>query len=294
MQGQYKIFVDGELLYIKNIITAEGRLAAINAIAGKRTGFAESIVVGIGSTAATADDKTLEFLVAGSSISTIITDPVNERIYFKSVLPAGDQYKIYELGCYSSGINAALQTGVSTGVLLNNFNGATTWTDVSGTHTLSAVNSRLDSDSIEYAITASGTVKGYATSAIDLSSLPDSTEFSLAYYVNNLADLIIRFKTDDTNYYSYNGLVVSNGYKIDKFLKSDFSATGSPNWASIVAIEIEATATGSPGTISLDGLRYDIVQAAGSGLVSRAVLSSPMEKLSGITMDIEYVLELDI
>jgi len=90
-----------------NVITNPGRLGILNAIAGKRLGFAESLVVGIGRTTATVDDESLVFEVAKCDINTAIVDPVNEKIYFKGVLPINDQYEVHELGCYPSSSLAA-------------------------------------------------------------------------------------------------------------------------------------------------------------------------------------------
>lgn len=294
MQGTYKIFCNGNLIQKDNVITNIGRITALNAIAGKRKGFAESIVVGIGNTSALATNKKLDFLVSGADISTIITDPVNEKVYFKAVLPVGDQYEVYELGCYTSRFNSSAQSGANQGALLNNFNSSTPWISTVGSHTISSTNSRLDADSIQYSLSSSSTGTGYVSTSLDLSDLPADTIFSLAYYTNNIADVVLRFKNDSSNYYTYDAASVTNGYHISEFLKSSFVATGTPTWNNITQIELSATATGSAGTFSIDGLRYDIPNNNENGLLSRAVLSSPIQKMSGLTMDIEYVLELNI
>ncbi len=294
MQGQYNIYLNDKIVYQKNIITSAGRLGALNAIAGKRNSFIESIVVGIGDTVATENDSDLVFEVGGANVGTVIVDPVNEKIYFKSVLPIGDQYEVHELGCYPTSITTAQNINTQASSLLLNFNSQTRWFDTQGTSTRETTNNRLDVDSIQYSMSASQTVKGYAGVNLDLSLLAENTEFSLAYYSNNLSDLIIRFKNDDSNYYSYDGLTISNGYNISQFLKSNFVSTGTPSWSSINSIAIEATATASPGTISLDGLRYSLSNGIENNLLTRAVLDTPIVKLAGITMDVEYVLSLDL
>jgi len=294
VQGLYKILCDGIIVHKKNVITDIGRITTLNAIAGKIKGFAESIVVGIGNTSASTSDKKLDFLVSGADISTIITDPVNEKLYFKAVLPVVDQYEVHELGCYTSRFNSAAQSGANQGALLNNFNSSTPWISTSGSHTVSGSNSRLDADSIQYILSASATGTGYVATSLDLINLPADTIFSLAYYVTGISDVILRFKNDDSNYYTYDGVSVTNGYQIAEFLKSDFVSTGSPAWNGITQIELSAIAGGSGGTFSVDGLRYDIPNNNENGLLSRAVLSSPIQKMSGLTMDIEYVLELDL
>jgi hypothetical protein len=292
MLGTYKICVDEKQVYQRNIITNSGRLAILNSLYGLQTGFAESIVVGIGTTAATVNDTSLVFEVGGSDVAMRIIDPVNEKLYLKGVLPASDHYEVNELGCSKTNLITAQQQGSQRGALLINFNSFTPWIDLNGTHSIVTTNSKLGVDSISYSITASATVDGYVTTGLDLSLLKNNTIFSFAYFASNLADLKIRMKTDDSNYYEYDGLSVTNGYRIDSFARSSFVATGTPDWANITSIAIFATATGSAGTLTMDGLRYDTPSGIDNGLLSRAVLSSPIIKANGVTMDIEYILEL--
>lgn len=269
-------------------------MGILNAIAGRRLGFVESIVVGIGETVASITDESLVFEVSGADMTTAIVDPVNEKVYFKTVLPIDDQYIVYEIGCFPNKILAARSAGSISSALLINFNSQTRWYDTTGSHTLGTTNNRLDVNSIQYSISGSATAKGYALVDLDLSYLPDETQFSFAYYASNLSDLIIRFKTDDSNYYSYNSLSVTNGYHISPFAKADFSTTGTPSWNDINSVEVEAIATASPGVVSLDGLRYDLTTGVNNDLLSRAVLTTPVVKMAGVTMDIEYVLDLDL
>lgn len=292
MLGTYKIYANGTEVYQRNIITNSGRLAVLNSLYGVQTGFAESIVVGIGATAATINDTSLEFAVGGSDIQMKIIDPINEKLYLKGVLPAGDHYEVRELGCSKTNLVTAQQQGAQRGALIINFNSLIPWVDVDGTHTFVTTNSRLSVDSLNYSITASGTVEGYMLTGFDLSLLKSSVVFSLAYYASNLADLSIKMNTDNSNYYQYDGLAVSTGYHIDPFMKSDFVATGTPDWSNITSVSVSATATGSTGTLTLDGLRHDTPSGIDDGLLSRAVLDTPILKANGVTMDIEYILEL--
>lgn len=294
MRGMYNIYSDGKKISHGNVITNAGRLGILNTLAGKRNGFAESICVGIGNTAATINDEALVFQVSGADMTTSIIDPINEKIYFKAVLPINDQYVVYEIGCFPNNFLASQSIDTTSSSLLINFSNLTRWEDVDGEYTLESTNNRFDINSIQYDIVATETAKGYALVDLDLSYLPEETKFSFAYYSSELSDFIVRFKTDDSNYFSYNGLTVSNGYQIASFLKSDFTLTGSPLWSDINYVEIEAIAGASPGVISLDALRYDVLSGENNELLSRAVLATPVSKLAGITMDIEYVLDLDV
>lgn len=294
MQGLYRIHVGDQTYEYKNLITDSGKLALLKAIAGKRTGWASSIVVGIGSAAATSADQSLQFTVSGAELNLAIVDPVNEKVFFKTSLPAVDDYSFYELGCHAGNFTTAQRSVETGGTLLMVFLTTAPWIDEIGTFVADTVHNRMGADSISYNILASATAKGGLNVVNDFSQLPASTKFKLAYYTSNISDLILRLKTDASNYYSCNTWTVTNGYNIDSAAKSDFVATGSPDWANIRFLEIEAIATGSAGVVSLDAFRYDLVGTSNEGLLSRVVISPAAVKSPGLPMDVEYELDLDI
>ncbi len=292
MLGTYKIYKNGKLVECKNLITDSGNLGLLRVIAGQRKGWAAAIVGGIGNTAATTSDKQLEYPVTLGDISTTILDPVNNKIYFKASLPVQDECVIYELGCYASNITSTQTSESGGGIPLVTFTTDLLWIDVDGTSTADTTNNRVGKDSIQYVIGVSGTAKGYSSFVNDLSSLTLDTKFKLAYYTTGITDFILRFKVDDTNYYESDTWAVTNGYHIDVVEKSAFTATGTPAWSDIAFVEIEATAGGSGGSVSIDALRYDLTITDEGPLLSRVVLVTPTEKLPGVGLDLEYVLEI--
>jgi hypothetical protein len=292
MQGLYRVKNGGEVSEYRNVITDTGQLGILRAISGQRQGWAESIVAGIGSTTATSTDTELEFLYSGGDISATIVDPVNEKLYFKSSLPLQDEFTIYELGCYSSNTLSTQSSESGGGVLMVLFTSNIPWIDTDGTHSTTTSNNRIGPDSISYTITASDTAAGYLTYITDMSFIPVNSTFKFAYNVSGMADLITRFKVDDTNYYEYNGWSITNGYHIGSAQKSDFVSTGSPSWDKIQSLEVSMVASGSGGTVSLDGIRYELPLSDESHLLSRVVLTTPQTKLPGVPLDIEYLLEL--
>ncbi len=291
MQGLYSIYQNGLLIsQHKNIITTQGKNRVRQILAGKATGFASSILVGVGSTTPTVNDALLEFAVEGATILNTMVDDVNNKIFFKTSLPVDKQYKIYELGCFASDGNTAKQFHQNS--LIVTFGELTTWTDSSGTHSLNSTNTRVGASSIRYSLSASAIGRGSTSFQIGMDQLPPYTQFKIAYFANNIADVKIRFKTTSTDYYE--GTIVpgtNNAYNISSVLKSAFVATGSPSWSTITIIEVQATATGSAGTIDLDSIRYDVATTADSLLLSRALPASPVIKPAGSTMDVEYLLE---
>jgi len=293
MRGTYRITTPDGVYEFQNIITTAGRASILNAIAGKSIGFASSLMAGIGSTAATENDTALEFAVGGNNINAVISDLVNEKIYFKATLPAADNYTIYELGCFSTNYIGAQNASGAGSLILTTFGENTAWIDDVGVSALSSLNNRIGVSSLAY--TGFSSAKGHMTFGQDLSSLPDNATFDLAYYANALSDLIVRFKVDDSNYFQCDTWSVANGYHIEKKTKASFVATGTPSWDTLTSLEIEAS--GTAASLALDALRYTIPvvsEAIDSTLLSRVVLDTPQQKLAGISMDVEYMLELNI
>lgn len=291
MQGQYSIYCDGRLIErFTNVITTQGKNRIRQILAGKTTGFASSILVGAGAETPTVNDVALNFAIEGATILNTMVDDVNNKVYFKTSLPVDKQYKIYELGCFAADSLTAKQFQQNS--LMFTFGEATNWTDSSGIHSLNSTNTRVGTTSIRYSLLAAGVGRGSAPFPVDLGQLPSTTQFKLAYFANNIANIKVRFKNDASNYYEGTILpATNNAYNISSVAKSAFTTTGSPNWSTIATLEIQATATASAGTIDLDAIRYDVATTADSLLLSRALPATPVLKPAGSTMDIEYVLE---
>jgi len=291
VQGLYSIYYNGSIVsQFRNVITDQGKNRIRQILAGKTSGFASSVLVGLGATTPASSDTSLDFAIEGVNILNTMVDDVSNRIYFKTSLPVDKQYKIYELGCYAADSSTAKQ--YQPGSLIVTFGEVTNWTDTSGTHTLNSTNTRIGMSSIRYSLLAAAVGRGSSPFQNDLSQLPLNTNFKLAYFSNNIDNIKIRFKTGNADYYEVTVTPsVNNSYNISSVMKSSFAATGAPDWAQITSIEIQATATGSAGTIDLDSMRYDIATASDSLLLSRALPSSPVLKPAGSTMDIEYLLE---
>lgn len=293
MQGTYKLTTEDGIVVAKNIITTAGKASILNAIAGKSIGFATSLVAGIGTSTATVNDTQLQYAVGGNDINAVIADLVNEKLYFKATLPSADNYEIRELGCFSTNYTGAQNSFGAGSIALLVFGENTPWIDDIGSSTLANTNNRIGTSSIQYASFSSA--KGHTAFFQDLSIIPDNSTFDLAYYVNGVSDLIIRFKFDDSNYFECAAWPVTNGYNIAKIAKSTFTVTGTPSWDNLTALEVEAT--GTTATLSLDAIRYTVPvvsEAINSSLLSRVVLDTPQQKLAGVSMDVEYMLELNI
>lgn len=143
----------------------------------------------------------------------------------------------------------------------------------------------------------------FATGYLDISGYSVNDTISLAFKKvdTNSSKIRIKFYSSDTDYF-YGDISVSSlsvGDHIKEISMSDIfnNASGTPDSLSIsyIGVEIYRTSTSSNAVIHMDGLRIndeDTFDAA-YGMISRSILSVPIEKFAGRPIDIEYKLDLE-
>jgi hypothetical protein len=146
--------------------------------------------------------------------------------------------------------------------------------------------------------------KEYKTNiqAMDLSGYSVNDTLKLAYLKNdtNLQNIIIRFYSSPADYYYVTVTPeTGTGYKLstDITLNNLFSNSSTANVdpANINQIGIIITpASGQSTSVGLDGLRINDEDTfdPNFGLISRSVLPTPLVKLAGRQVDVEYRLDL--
>jgi hypothetical protein len=272
------------------MITNAGRKAIIDYMAGYNPSLAGAILLGIGNTAPSLTDGSLQFEVFRVPVDTISADYANNAVVFKGQVPADQEFVVYE-----AGIQTLYQSGVDFGSLsLLNFNNYELWS----VGTFDSTNSRLG-QALRVTAAASTTATASLSGIFyDLSGYSAADQFTFVYRANNpfVSNLILRLKTDATNYYSASfGSPASGVYTLSTFNKGAMTATGSPNWSNITQVDILVTATaGGTAGIDLDGLRIEDRDSVREGnvLVSRSVLGTPITKTLNIPLDVEYAITL--
>lgn len=292
MRGKYTFKQNGVVVgESENLITTAGRKAIIDYMAGYNQSLAGAILLGIGTTAANVADKALALEVHRVPVDLSSADYANNAVVFKGKVSAEKEFTVYEAGIqtlYGSG-------GQSESQLLLDFNADT---DLWSVGTFSATNSRLGQALNVTATASTTTTTSLSGIFYDLTPYSDSDQFLFAYRANNafVSTLVIRFKVDASNYYSYSIAAPSSGvYTITSFNKSAVSTTGTPSWANINSVDILVTATaGGTASIDLDALRIEDRDSVREDnvLVSRSVLGSPVVKTLNIPLDVEYSITL--
>lgn len=281
------------------MITTNGKLHIKRYLAQFVPSIAQSIAFGVGDLAESVDHVKLQFETERADITLISYDFVNNKLIYKASVPEEFSGKIYEAAIYSMSSNSA--AGEFGSRILTTFDSATeVWVDAtSGTAaTFNSTNTRIGVDSMRHTPSLStsktDTMRDVVT---DLSGYSSADKFVLAYNVgnSNTSDIIIRFLTDTSNYYSVSLGTQTSGYKITEATKGSATATGTPDWGNITEIRIVTTSgAGGASSVDYDGLRIEDMDTMNSDyvMVSREVLASPYTKQDGRTQEIEFSLDV--
>lgn len=333
MRGTYNFYRDGRQVgSAQNVVTWEGKRTILRYLAGLNDGYAGTIAVGISNTPALITNTSLDYEIArapvnmrsvksyGTPTGTTLKDG---QIVFRGTLPESFVAKIYEVGLLSAfSTNYAAQRSPS---LISGFE-SNSWTisassnvvgstDVA-TSTTGNTPVRIGSRGMQFydSTTTANRLRSFTIRNDLISgdygrySSADVFTFSAIVSAAQTAgmNIQVKFCTDSTNYFTgtFNtGTITANvdNYVIMKQTKSSFIAsTAVANWSSIQYAEIIFPAQSSPGTgpftFLLDGLSIfpTALLTPDAVTVSRAILTTPLSKELGKTLDVEYVVEFDL
>ena len=318
MNGIYKVFIDGELVAEqKNKLTRLGRSNALKTMLGLVPSFAGSMGVGISSIANTSSGlyearTDLDFSVGRYPITAASLGLENEDdvLVYTARITDPSRYYISEIGLYSNNISLGFE---SDNRIIFDFESGDPLKEVvsSNTYYLDDIDSTyvagkataIMSDRVNYrignnAVKISGEDKSifFNDSVSDLGYVAPYDQFVLAAYFNKATSCSIVFATGAaTATYTFTGTEDSyNVIAIDK--NSPTSTSGTVDWGSIDSIIINFSDSTAGAYVLLDGLRVKKYRTVDSteGLVSRSVLTEPIEKPVGSVIDIQYLLEMEM
>ena len=296
------------------MITKFGKRFLTDYIAGNSTFNTKDIALGIGSTSATENDTRLEFEFYRLPVSlgsiNIEDDGVGGFTYsaiYKTTIPQDISGVISEIGLYPG---QRASTNSYDSKFITSFENNYTWLDSSNNspqlkanNTTDPFLSKIGEHMVQFDV-AQSTSKEYINSIvnIDLSGYSVNDSLTLAYKKkdNNVTKIRVKLYSSDTQYYYADFTPTSGtGDKIKSIsmssVFSNISATA-PDPTNITKIGIEVTASsGGATTVYFDGLRINDEDTfdPSYGLISRSLLSTPLQKPSGRPVDIEYKLKLE-
>jgi hypothetical protein len=296
MNGTYRVYSGGKLIAEKhNLITTLGRSYLIRCIAEQRA-IGQSISVGIGDAPPLVTDTELQFESSKAAVGLISPDLIDQKIVVKATLDQQFAGEIRELGLWSLAEN--LMSGEYPSKLLTEFDSETEqWPDEA---VFSTSNTRMGADSLQLTAPASSSSSIRLDGIyLDLLGYSNNDTLKFAYNVQdaNTSSIDVRFITTEGNYYEYTISAPSAGYHIDAMLKGAATATGTPTWSVISAIELQLGAgAGGEAVVNFDGIRIEDSDTPNPEhvLVSRSVLDTPITKHPYEPMDIEYTLDIGV
>lgn len=311
INGIYRFYCEGELIgEYKNALTNNGRTIAIKSLLGIIPNFAGTIAYGIGDKSNTIDsstklisDTSLQFELGRAQVAGSYLDISNNNdvLIYSATLTDPFQYQIYEVGLFPSPLrNSNIGLAGSTIFDFDRVDLFNKFGTASGASLLAAAEARIGT-SLYFLPQTDGSVSYISYAANDntlatISGFTSQDTFRLAGYKLDLqaASVNFRFYSDSVNYYDYVFAAPSaSGYFLAEIEKGLTTIVGNPSWTTITSARIWCnTASG----IYLDGLRIDVgsyLIDTLTGMISRAVLPTPVRKPAGIPLTVEYSLALD-
>jgi hypothetical protein len=292
------------------MITKFGKRFITSYLANGFNSNQKDIAIGIGSTAENANDTDLQFefyrsgvFLGCSDIQTnTATGETTYSIVYKTTLPSDVEGIISEIGIFPTG---SLQNTDYSSRYISSFENISSWTDSDGNQptTVSTPTPKIGSSFFSVSAASSGS-KSYSIDTIfDISGYGVDDSISIAFYQSdlNLDYVFVKFYSSPTIYKEVRfpgslsiGHKILNA-KLSSLFNSSFSSVDPTDFANISKIEvgIQSKSSGASNVL-LDGLRLndDDRYNAQYGLISRSVLSTPIVKVLGTEMDIEYKIDL--
>lgn len=319
IKGEYIFYQDGvEIARSENLITKFGKRFFTTLMAGNTTFSRQDIAVGIANSTdyALADTNSrlgFEFyrtpvLFGSIDIKTNVT--TTYATVYKATIPQDVAGTIKEIGLYPG---ARISANSYDSKYISDFENNFEWYDKDNPLlnpllvTAATDNSvpRIGVTMVEHKFVDGDTTSTsrefkYNTGSLDISGYSSNDSVTLAYNRanTNSSSIKIKFYSSPTDYFV--GLITPSGTgnKIDQIsMASVFgNQVGSPNPAAIsaVGIEVARSSAASQAAIFLDGLRINDEDTFDPifGLISRSVLTTPLVKLAGRPVDIEYKISL--
>lgn len=314
--GEYVFYSDGvEISRSKNIITKFGKRFLTEHLAGITSFNYKDIAIGIanGTDYPVSDANSrlgFEFYKSPVNFGSVDIQPdgldYSYSLVYKTSLPQDVVGTIKEVGLYPSvGVSRSSYDSRFLSTFENNLD----WKDSDG-YNPSLIEStvpRIGNYLISIGMSSGDTVsvsKEYTSSlgVFDLSGYSVNDSLSLAFNKvdSNASAIKIKFYSSPTDYFyvSLSIASLSIGNNIVNVSLSDVfnNSSGTPDATNISTIGIELTraSASSQSYVYLDALRIndeDTFDPA-YGMISRSVLATPIEKIAGKPIDIEYKITL--
>jgi len=295
IKGTY-VFKQGgiEIGRSENIITTHGKEAIVQYLADSTFEWASSIAVGSINTTPTLADLTLQYETARTGITLkSYKNGSPSLIIVKGTLDANLSANIYEIGVFPSKTKQVF--GTRDQLIIDDFSTIVNWTTSAGTaYTTNA-----------YAAQSPYSPRiGLYSVGMSAASTIVNTNFNLdlsTYSPIDTLDLLVNVAsgksgTLNVTLTDVNGLTSTLAYTFGSTTGYQVLSQALPS--SIFALSniksVQFATVGANSAITLDALKIAVLSEISdtTSLVSRSVLTTPIAKIYGTPLDIEYYVQL--
>jgi hypothetical protein len=314
IKGTYIFYEDGkEICRSENIITKFGKRFLTNFIAGNVAFDSKDMALGIANNldyAVSASNSRLGFefyrlpiSYGGIDIQSDGSGGFNYSVIYKTTIPQDVAGIVKEVGIYP-GLRSSVNNYDDK--FLTDFEDNTLWTLSSDGVTFPPIvtsnNPRIGKYLVQMSTSGSSSSIQYNTSVnnLDISGYSVNDTLSFAFYEAdaNLANIKIRFYSSATDYYE--AQVTGDGSAGNRIKSVPLGTMlnnpiNNPDAMAISKIGIVVTSdSGGAASVYFDGIRINDEDTfdPSYGLISRSSLTTPLNKLAGRQVDIEYRLDL--
>lgn len=306
VKGTYIFYENGkEICRQDNLLTKFGKRFLTSYLAGTSDFNSKDIAVGIGSNAATVNDSQLgfEFYRSAVNLGTVDiqtdlqTGSATYAVVYKTTLPTDVVGIISEVGLFPTTTKGNTDY---TSRYITTFENNLAWTDSTGSNATTVTTPTPLIGLSWFSLTAAASQsKEYSLSTqFDISGYSQNDSLSLAFRQNdtNLDYVYVRFYSSTSDYYEirFSGYAQSGNHILPLTLNNLYNSgygNGTVDPQNIIKITVGAKAKSSGSTtVLLDGLRIKDEDSfnSTSSIISRSVLTSPITKVYGREIDIEY------
>jgi hypothetical protein len=271
------------------MITSKGEGILSRYLAGLTSQWAGAIELGVGSTAATLGDTSLEFPVVRAEVNYLDYNPLTNRITARATL--GDEIagSFYELAVFNQEDYPDQSSGNQ--LILDFSQEDTGYSTLNAS--VSTSNARVGSSGTLISVPASSTgyVRGYRP-GLDLSNFSGGDVINLAYFYTATAGaptVTVRFETTLEDYYEAS-FTPTVDYNIETFSRESMTTTGNPSWSDVSGVYLLVT---GESDILLDGIMIEgTINVLDYGMVAREVLTSPIIKTQFNEVEVSFTLDI--
>jgi hypothetical protein len=307
IKGTYIFYQDNKEIYrSENVITKFGKRFLTNFIAGNIVSTSKDLAFGVDGTSELEDDTRLGFefyrlpVSFGSADIQTTNNVTTYSVVYKTTIPQDVVANIYEVGLYPSSRSSINNFDSK---YITDFDNILSWEDSSNNNPQNVTsNYRIGGNLLRMSASA-GSPNTYIASipTIDMSGYSQYDTIRLAYYKedSNVSSIKIRLYSESTKYYeatitppSGTGYKISDDIPLSTFF--DGATSPAPDITNINQVGIVITSSSGTTYVGMDGLRINDEDTFDPefGIISRSTLASPLQKVSGRQVDVEYRLDL--